>query len=100
MKRVLSTLGLLAATASLAFASGEPPAAVRDLIGNHCLKCHGPTTQKAGLRLDQLSGDLGDPATFRTWIKVHDRVQAGEMPPKARPDAKEAAAALTALAGP
>src|SRR4051794_29029047 len=98
MTPVLSTLGLLLATTSIAFAAEEPPAAVRDLIGSHCVDCHGPTVQKAGLRLDPLSGDFGDPATFRTWVKVHDRVRAGEMPPQAKLDPKETSAALAALA--
>ncbi len=98
MNRLLLTLGLLAATTSIAFADGEPPAAVRELIANQCVDCHGPAVQKANLRLDQLAGDFGGAAAFRTWVKVHDRVQAGEMPPKNKLDPKEAVPALKALA--
>ena len=42
----------------------------------------------------------GDAANFLTWVKVHDRVQAGEMPPKEkkRPVAAEAGSFLKGLA--
>src|SRR5438045_1888838 len=100
MKRVLWTLAVLIAATPTSFAAGEPPAAVRELIANHCVDCHGPTVHKANLRLDQLSGDVSDPVTFRTWVKVHDRVKAGEMPPRTKLDAKQSAPALKALAEP
>ncbi len=48
---------------------------VRPLIEAHCVDCHGPDVQKGKLRLD---GEIN----MATWIKVHDRVAAGEMPPK------------------
>jgi hypothetical protein len=98
MNRILLTLGSLLAASSIAMGDDERPAAVRGLIENHCVDCHGPTVQKAKLRLDQLTGDFTDPAVFRTWVKVFDRVKAGEMPPKAKLAPKETAPALAALA--
>src|SRR5262249_17733993 len=100
MKRVFSTLAIFLVTSATALGADEPPAVVRTLIADHCVKCHGPAVQKANLRLDQLTGDLADPATFRTWVKVHDRIQTGEMPPKTKLDPKETAPALRALAEP
>ncbi len=43
--------------------------------------------------------DLTDAATFADWVKVHDRVRDGEMPPpkKKRPPEAETRALLTAL---
>jgi hypothetical protein len=99
MNRVFSALGVFLATTSIV-SGAEPPTAVRELIANHCVECHGPMVQKAKLRLDQLTGDFAEPATFRTWVKVHDRVKTGEMPPKAKLDVKETAPALKALAEP
>jgi len=55
---------------------------VKPLIETHCLDCHGPDTQKASLRLDTLGSDLADDAVFAKWMRVHDKVDAGEMPPK------------------
>ncbi len=50
--------------------------------GDYCLDCHDTETRKSGLDLSVLKVDLDDPANFATWVKVHDRVSAGEMPPK------------------
>lgn len=62
--------GLLFAASLHAF---EPK--VRPLIDAHCIECHGEDVQKGKLRLD---GEV----SLKTWIKVHDRIAAGEMPPK------------------
>ena len=59
MNRVFLTLGILLAASSIVLgADGPPPESVRELIANHCVDCHGPTVQKAKLRLDQLTGDF------------------------------------------
>lgn len=69
----------------------------RPLIESHCLDCHGPDAQKAGLRLDTLGTDLSDRRTLEQWTRIHDRVARGEMPPenKSQPDpaARDAATA-------
>jgi mono/diheme cytochrome c family protein len=59
--------------------------AIRPFLDQHCVDCHGPTTAKAGLRLDKLPAEFADPEKARVWQKVIDRVQAGEMPPKKQP---------------
>lgn len=69
MRRLL-ILGLLFAASLHAF---EPK--VRPLIDAHCIECHGEDVKKGKLRLD---GEV----SMKTWIKVHDRIAAGEMPPK------------------
>lgn len=97
MVRVLLPFVVLTVPTSL-LGGAEPPAAVRDFLAKHCAECHGAEVQKAKLRLDHLGGDLDDLALFRTWVKVHDRVKAGEMPPRAKLDPKETAPALQALA--
>jgi mono/diheme cytochrome c family protein len=61
------------------------PVAIRPFLEQHCVDCHGPTTVKAGLRLDTLKAEFDDPEKARVWQKVLDRVQAGEMPPKKQP---------------
>jgi hypothetical protein len=59
-------------------------AQVKPLLEAHCLDCHGPAVQKAKLRLDDLQPDLNDERTMSIWTKVHDKLVAGEMPPKNR----------------
>ena len=68
-------------------ASGQAAAfedAVRPLIENHCITCHGPEVQKAKLRLDDLQPDLRDERIMATWATVYDKLVTGEMPPKNR----------------
>lgn len=80
------------------FADAAESEGVRRFIQNRCIRCHGPDIHKGDLRLDTLTADLADPATFAVWVKVHDRLAAGEMPPKKKPPAAETKAALQALA--
>jgi len=57
---------------------------IKPFLDAHCIDCHGAETKKAGLRLDNLKADFSDTRTMATWVKVHDRIAAGEMPPKKR----------------
>lgn len=61
-----------------------PPSVVA-VFKQHCYECHGPDAAEAGLRLDQLPADFSAVEKARLWTKVHDRIAAGEMPPKDSP---------------
>jgi cytochrome c553 len=75
----------------------QPPADVRAFLANHCLECHGAEKPKGKFRVDQLPGDFTDQAGRDRWLAVLRRVQAGEMPPKAKPRPPEKeSGALTA----
>ncbi|MSU65696.1 MAG: DUF1592 domain-containing protein [Opitutus sp.] len=65
----------------------------------HCSTCHNDVDKEGGLDLTSLKYDPGDPANFSEWVKVHDRVQAGEMPPaeKKRPEAAALASFIKSL---
>ena len=73
-------------------------AAVSPLMESSCIDCHDANTDTQ-LNFEKLGHDLSDAATFRQWIKIFDRVQKGEMPPKKkkRPDPILKNKALTAL---
>ena len=47
-----------------------------------CSSCHNEEDRKGGLDLGALAFDPEDRGSFAKWVKVHDRVAAGEMPPK------------------
>jgi hypothetical protein len=47
----------------------------------HCAECHNGDKTKGGLDLSSLSRDLAVPAVFGRWVKIHDRIASGEMPP-------------------
>ncbi len=78
----LAVLALLSTgPAGVAQPAAPDPAFVRD----YCTRCHNEVDQKGRLDLTHLAFETKDPANLDIWIKVHDRVKAGEMPPKNRP---------------
>ena len=82
LARALFPVALLLAVLNPAFAADT----VRTkFIGKYCADCHDDLTFKAGLDLIHQSFDLQAPTNFDLWVKVHDRVEAGEMPPKKKP---------------
>ncbi len=64
-----------------------PVPVIAALLEEHCLECHDEDTQGGGLRLDTLGWGLDDPPAFAVWVKVHDKLSAGVMPPPADRDA-------------
>jgi hypothetical protein len=64
----------------------------------HCVKCHDSEVQKGNLDLTALKmDDLADAEKFARWVKIHDRIQSGEMPPKK--EQRPEAGAVKALVG-
>lgn len=56
------------------------------ILQSHCIRCHGPETQEASVRLDNLSIRLSeDRAATEYWHQVLNVLQANEMPPKEEP---------------
>ncbi|MEY2598489.1 MAG: hypothetical protein RLZZ142_748 [Verrucomicrobiota bacterium] len=64
--------------------SPAPAADLTAFLEQHCTDCHDQTTQKGGLNLESLRWDPQDRKHFQTWVRVHDRIANGEMPPKKR----------------
>ena len=73
---------------------------VAPLVDRSCIRCHGNRTATP-LSITKLSHDLADPATFRIWQRIHDRVANGEMPPPEapKPEVELIDAALASLSG-
>ena len=87
----------LSVPGALPAASG--PADLRGFLEAHCARCHDEVERKGDLDLTALAADPARPGAFDLWARVHDRVAAGEMPPrdKARPPVAEQAAFLGRL---
>lgn len=75
---------------------------VHEFLAANCFACHDSQTKKGNLDLTALKFDPAEPKTFAVWVKVHDRVRDGEMPPKgmSQPDQATRAAFLKELARP
>ncbi len=67
---------------------------VPQAISESCIECHDKDTAKGGLDLTTLDFDLADRENRERWVRIHDRVEKGEMPPKAGDMADEDRAAL------
>ncbi len=101
MRRKLLIFGVVAClSVSAATVQAETPAEWSAFTESHCVGCHSGESPEGGFSFDRLDFDLASEETSRRWIRVHDRIVAGEMPPsdEATPDARQSAAFTAALA--
>ncbi|MSU49236.1 MAG: DUF1592 domain-containing protein [Opitutus sp.] len=84
---------------TVALRAAPPPASTTAFIERHCASCHDDVEKKGELDLTSLALNPRDPKNFALWVKVHDRVSSGEMPPKKkeRPPAADLAAFVGTL---
>jgi mono/diheme cytochrome c family protein len=66
-------------------AAAPTAVAARAFLETNCFGCHNTKAKKGNLDLSSLKFDLEDAGTFAVWVKLHDRVRDGEMPPKGMP---------------
>jgi len=81
IKRLFIVPLLLIATSD-AFAQSS---SVKTFLSKHCFDCHGAESPEAGLDLTRLKFEPADNKSFAKWVKIHDKIQSGEMPPKDQP---------------
>lgn len=77
MKPAVAALCLL----PLLCSGAEGPA--RAFLESHCYECHDKETRKGGLDLESAAYDAKD---LSRWVRIHDAVAAGEMPPPRKKD--------------
>ena len=96
MRIVIPVLLAFAISASASATEGLPPA----FAEKHCVSCHNANLKEGDLNLAEFKFDPANADNFARWVKLHDRIESGEMPPKKskRPDAAEKTAALKSLA--
>lgn len=90
-QRIVEALTAGAAAASPGQPAPPPADPARQLLADHCVKCHGAAKQAGGLRLDV---ELDAP----TKLLVAEVVQSGAMPPKPQPALSDEDAATIAAA--
>src|SRR5690348_9318979 len=83
--RAFPAMILLAMSAALCGAASLPFAGADAFIQKNCVACHSSSAPAARLDLSKVTYEPGDPENFAIWVKIHDRVFAGEMPPKPLP---------------
>jgi len=87
-KPLFALLALVAAF--LQQPTSRADATLRPFLETHCIECHDGEDKKGGLDLASLREIHADPKTSAQWIKVFDRVLAGEMPPPKKKAAPQA----------
>ncbi|MFM2126516.1 MAG: hypothetical protein RL328_2967, partial [Acidobacteriota bacterium] len=83
-------------------ASAAPPFdGAADFLQKNCTVCHSGAAAKARLDLSKLDFAPENPDNLAAWVKVHDRVSAGEMPPAGmpRPNAATTSQFVASLSG-
>src|SRR5581483_9234356 len=81
--KIASLLVLCLAGARLPAQADDFQNFVSPFLNKHCVGCHGPKKQESRLRLDEVTGV--QPGNRNLWTMVHERIAAGEMPPKEHP---------------
>ncbi len=100
MRPPMLSRAAICTVAALAFVSSSSAAEFpRGFFEAHCYDCHTGEKPKGNLNLELLPAELENPEHFARWVKVHDRLAAGEMPPKDYdvPPAEETAETLGRL---
>ncbi len=89
--RILPTLAALLAV-PFSSPAAPPFAGATEFLQKNCVACHAAAAPKAGLDLTKLAYEPTNADNFAVWVKIHDRVSSGEMPPAglARPAAAAA----------
>ena len=85
---IFTALLFIGATSTYAQESSSFQKDFEKLYDASCVSCHS-TSDLTPLNLKTLSRDLGNGRTFQTWIRIYDRVTAGEMPPRDGPRASD-----------
>ena len=95
----LKCLGILAATGlgALALTGADPaPSApqdaradfaadVRPIVAQYCLGCHSTKAMKGSLDLERFATPDHVRKEIKPWLQIVEQVEAGEMPPKGKP---------------
>src|SRR4051812_7152876 len=68
-----------------AAAKGDYAAAVRPALDRYCLSCHSTKAHKGSLDLERFAGEADLRKHLKVWQGVIEQLEAGEMPPKNKP---------------
>ena len=92
----LTVVAVSVCVATAATAAAPRPvldAGHKQFLTTHCSACHGPQTQEANFRVDDLPLALDTVAAAERWQKVLGALNSGEMPPTDEPQPEAAAKA-------
>ncbi len=62
--------------------AGQDLQTEKQFLRDHCNDCHRSPDAQGGFDIEQVSNQLSDAKGFALWVKIVQRVQSGEMPPR------------------
>ena len=74
--------------------AAELPTETSALLKQTCSGCHDQKSSEGGLDLTALSFDLSNRSVRDRWVRIHDRIEKGEMPPQSDDLPNDSRAAL------
>ena len=86
-------VGILVLSLRTLFSTGlsaEEPGQLRPFLERHCIDCHDDVQAEGGLDFLSLEWNLEDLHTAGLWVKAHDHLASGKMPPKKKSRLKDA----------
>ncbi len=89
MLKTISAIVLFCCFVSGAAFAQTFEADVQTLIDASCIRCHDAET-KTPLNMETLDYDLAKPGAFRQLVRIYDRIENREMPPRSEPRPKRA----------
>ncbi|MCY2964192.1 MAG: DUF1587 domain-containing protein, partial [Planctomycetota bacterium] len=94
LRRATDGIAFVAMIALAQPSSGNAQETRTPFLAKHCQSCHAGDSPASGLDLASLKFDPASSENFALWVRIHDRIQSGEMPPRdqPRPTADEVAA--------
>ncbi len=81
MPRILFIVVTIVVAVSIRDVRAEP----MPFFKTHCVECHDAISKQGGLDLTSIQQELSNSDNFARWVKIHDRIESGEMPPKGQP---------------
>jgi hypothetical protein len=66
-------------------APSEYGTVVRPLVQKYCMECHSTKLKKGSLDLERIASPTGPRKDLKVWQQVIEMLDAGDMPPKAKP---------------
>ena len=75
-------LVMLLGAVPIVVAASELDSRVGGFLETHCADCHDDVTAKGNFDLYRLDPEFRDEESLDSWVRVYDRIVAGEMPPK------------------
>ena len=80
--RILLLIIILSVSGSLAMAADRNEAVLRPFLNSYCIRCHGPKSQKADRRFDQLSSKAANTNEAELLQEILDQLNLAAMPPE------------------